>query len=164
MANQRSRKVESKSCRSCIRPEGWLARGCVAVDSVHIGVGKWLKRRRASECGRSLFDGRARARGDSECGRKRANVRGRGSTMECGRGDSECGRSLSDKMRAKSVRCASRDSRTIQRIGRDAGNCVAQTERGAFRSSPLGDKLPRSVFRLRRASRPPLLLLRLNCG
>ena len=36
--------VESKSCRSCIRPEGWLARGCVAVDSVHIGVGKWLNR------------------------------------------------------------------------------------------------------------------------
>ena len=40
-----------------------------------------------------------------------------------------------------SARCASRDSRTIQRIGRDAGNCVAQTERGAFRSSSLGDKL-----------------------
>ena len=40
-----------------------------------------------------------------------------------------------------SVRFASRDSRTIQRIGRDAGNCVAQTERGGFRSSSLGDKL-----------------------
>ena len=50
-------------------------------------------------------------------------------------------RSPSDGMRAKSVRCASRDSRTIHRIGRDAGNCVAQTERGAFRSSSLGDKL-----------------------
>ena len=49
--------------------------------------------------------------------------------------------SPSDGMRAKSVRFASRDSRTIQRIGRDAGNCVAQTERGAFRSSSLGDKL-----------------------
>ena len=74
-------------------------------------------------------------------------------------------RSPSDGKRAKS-----RDSRTIQRIGRDAGNCVAQTERGAFRSSSLGDKsapLPehrfatryrsgdmRSVFRLGRASRP----------
>ena len=71
---------------------------------------------------------------------------------------------------AVSARCASRDSRTIQRIGRDAGNCVAQTERGGFRSSSLGGKsapLPehrfatryrsgdmRSVFRLRRASRP----------
>ena len=63
-------------------------------------------------------------------------------------------RSPSDGMRAKSVRFASRDSRTIQRIGRDAGNCVAQTERGAFRSSSLGDKLSRSVFRLGRASRP----------
>ena len=30
--------------RSWIRHEGWLSRGCVAVDSVHIGVGKWLKR------------------------------------------------------------------------------------------------------------------------
>ena len=50
-------------------------------------------------------------------------------------------RSPSDGMRAKSVRFASRDSRTIQRIGRDAGNSVAQTERGAFRSSSLGDKL-----------------------
>ena len=49
--------------------------------------------------------------------------------------------------------CASRDSRTIQRDGRDAGNEVAQTERGGFRSSSLGDKLPRSVFRLGRASR-----------
>ena len=90
--------------------EGWLRLecGCVAVDCVHIVVGKWLKRRRASECesirwkvgegipnvgesGRSLSNGRARAR---------ANVRGRGSAMECGRGDSEYGRSLSDKMRA----------------------------------------------------------------
>ena len=69
-----------------------------------------------------------------------------------------------------SARCASRDSRTIQRIGRDAGNGVAQTERGGFRSSSLGGKsapLPehrfatryrsgdmRSVFRLGRASRP----------
>ena len=53
-----------------------------------------------------------------------------------------------------SALCASRDSRTIQRDGRDAGNEVAQTERGGFRSSSLGDKLPRSVFRLRRASRP----------
>ena len=117
--------VESKSCCSCIRPEGWLARGWVAVDSVHVGVGKWLNRRRPSDCGRK---------------------------------------------RAKSVRFASRDSRTIQRIGRDAGNCVAQTERGAFRSSSLGDKsapLPehrfatryrsgdmRSVSRRWRASRP----------
>ena len=40
-----------------------------------------------------------------------------------------------------SALCASRDSRTIQRDGRDAGNEVAQTERGAFRSSSLGDKL-----------------------
>ena len=71
---------------------------------------------------------------------------------------------------AVSARCASRDSRTIQRIGRDAGNGVAQTERGGFRSSSLGGKsapLPehrfatryrsgdmRSVFRLGRASRP----------
>ena len=45
------------------------------------------------------------------------------------------------KVGRMSVRFASRDSRTIQRIGRDAGNCVAQTERGAFRSSSLGDKL-----------------------
>lgn len=45
-------------CRnhSCIRPEGWLARGCVAVDSVHIGVEKWLNRRRSSESGRSPSD------------------------------------------------------------------------------------------------------------
>ena len=50
-------------------------------------------------------------------------------------------RSPSDGMRAKSVRFASRDSRTIQRIGRDAGNRVAQTKRGGFRSSSLGDKL-----------------------
>ena len=34
--------------RSWIRHEGWLSRGCVAVDSVHIGVGKWLNRRRPS--------------------------------------------------------------------------------------------------------------------
>ena len=40
-----------------------------------------------------------------------------------------------------SALCASRDSRTIQRDGRDAGNEVAQTERGGFRSSSLGDKL-----------------------
>ena len=40
-----------ESCRSWIRHEGWLSRGwSVAVDCVHIGVGKWLKRRRASEC------------------------------------------------------------------------------------------------------------------
>ena len=70
---------------------------------------------------------------------------------------------------AVSARCASRDSRAIQRIGRDAGNGVAQTERGGFRSSSLGGKsapLPehrfatryrsgdmRSVSRLWRASR-----------
>ena len=48
--------------RSCIRPEGWLARGCVAVDSVHIGVGKWLNRRRSSESGRSPSN-KKRARG-----------------------------------------------------------------------------------------------------
>ena len=73
---------------------------------------------------------------------------------------------------AVSARCASRDSRTTQRIGRDAGNGVAQTERGGFRSSSLGGKsapLPehrfatryrsgdmRSVSRLRRASPPKL--------
>ena len=43
--------------------EGWLRLecGCVAVGGVHIGVGKWLKRRRASECGRSPSVGGARA-------------------------------------------------------------------------------------------------------
>ena len=35
--------------RSWIRHEGWLSRGCVAVGGVHVGVGKWLNRRRASE-------------------------------------------------------------------------------------------------------------------
>ena len=100
--------------------------------------------------------------------RSRADVR----PWESGRGDSECESvrltrgsasevcpikkraSPSVDARGASVRFASRDSRAIQRIGRDAGNCVAQTERGAFRSSSLGDKLPRSVFRLGRASRP----------
>ena len=57
------------------------------------------------------------------------------------------GRSLSDKKRAMSVRFASRDSRTIQRIGRDAGNCGSQTERGAFSARSLGDKLPRILRR-----------------
>ena len=80
-------------------------------------------------------------RGDSECESVRLTrgvrrkVRpmgcGRVRPWESGRGDSEC----------ESVRCASRDSRAIHRIGRDAGNCVAQTERGGFRSSSLGDKL-----------------------
>ena len=52
LGNHGFRMVVSESCGSWIRREGWLACGWVAVDSVHIGVGKWLNRRRSSECGR----------------------------------------------------------------------------------------------------------------